>query len=77
MLYVMITFSNAGVRVPGVADAELRSMTLTEEQMRHLADQIELQGCGELSVSVAVEFFLGVSNIEVNSFHAGRDGGRG
>jgi hypothetical protein len=56
-----------GVQLPGIADAELRSVALPEGKARHLAAQLEQQSYGEMRLSVEVGLFLRVSNTEVLS----------
>jgi hypothetical protein len=55
------------VRIPGIADAEIRHMALTAVQLEHLAAQLERQSYGEVSISVEMELFLRVSNTDLLS----------
>jgi len=56
-----------GVQLPGIADAELKTMVLTLEQVQLLAVQLERKGGAQMRVSVELELFLRVSNTEVLS----------
>jgi hypothetical protein len=62
-----ISVSVRGVQVPGIADAELRSASLSSEQLRRVAIRLEQRDHSEIRLSAEVELFLRVSNTDVLS----------
>jgi hypothetical protein len=62
-----ISVSVQAVQVPGIADAELRSASLSSKQLQRVAAQIEQHGHSELRLSAEVELFLRISNTDVLS----------
>jgi hypothetical protein len=62
-----ISVSVQAVQVPGIADTELRSASLSSKQLQRVTAQIEQHGHSELRLSAEVELFLRVSNTDVLS----------
>jgi len=60
-----ISVSVQAVQVPGIADAELRSASLSSKRLQRVAAQIEQHGQSALRLSAEVELFLRVSNTDV------------
>ena len=54
-----------GIRVAGIADAAVRKVAVSSEQLQRVAVQLEQRGLSEVKLSAEVELFLRVSNTDV------------
>ena len=55
------------IQFAGIADADLKNVSISSEQLQHLASELEHHGHGEVRISVEIELFLRVSNTDVLS----------
>jgi hypothetical protein len=55
------------IQFAGIADADLKKISISSEQLQHVASQLERHGHSEIRISVEIELFLRVSNTGVLS----------
>jgi len=55
------------VQLEKIADADLKNISISSEQLQHLVSELEQHGHGEVRISVEIELFLRVSNTDVLS----------
>ena len=55
------------IQFAGIADAALKKVSVSSEQLQHLASELEKHGHGEIRISAEIELFLRVSNTDVLS----------
>ena len=55
------------IQFAGIADADLKNVSISSEQLQHLASELEQHNHGEVRISVEIELFLRVSNTDVLS----------
>ena len=55
------------IQFAGIADADLKKISISSDRLQHLASELEHHGHGEVRISVEIELFLRVSNTDVLS----------
>jgi hypothetical protein len=56
-----------GVQLPGIADAAVRKVAVSSEQLQRVAAELEQDGHGEIRLSAEVELFVRISNTDALS----------
>ena len=62
-----VSVSVQGIKLPGIAGAEIKKVAVSSKQLQRVAAQLEQHGHSEIKLQAEVELFLRISNTDVLS----------